>query len=184
MTSAHPHKAAPALAWPAALAFATVAGTLLISCMMPFVALAAMVARSMPPGRAVATLVAIWSANQLIGFALLGYPATAYTFAWGVALLAAALAAMAAARAVDGGTTETTVTRLFAGFALAFAVSETALFAFASVVGGVETFAPAIVAQLALNETLWFAGLVALHIVLTRSAPRWFGPSAALRLAP
>jgi hypothetical protein len=172
--------ARPALGWGAALGFATVAGTVVISCMMPFVALALILAATMPPRRGGETMLAIWMGNQLLGFALLGFPATAYTFAWGGALLAASLAAMAVVQLVVGGR-ELVAARLAVGFAAAFLTYEGLLFLFASLVGGLETFTLPIVARIALNDTLWFLFLLGLHVVLTRSAPGWFGAPARLR---
>ena len=50
------------LAWPAILAASTVIGSLAIACMMPFVALAVVVAASLPPRRALTTVTAIVAA--------------------------------------------------------------------------------------------------------------------------
>lgn len=172
----------PRLAWPAALAAATVAGTLATACMMPFVGLAAIAAATLGARRAVATVAAIWLANQLLGFTLLGYPHTADTYLWGGALLVASLAALATAQRVGGGR-GMAVGRLLMAFAAAFAVYEALLFGVALFAGGLATFTPAIVARIAANDAIWFAGLVVLHLMLTSAAPRVFGRAPALRLA-
>jgi len=170
------------LAWPAAVAFATLAGTLATSCMMPLVALAASISATMPGRRGASTLFAAWAGNQLLGFWLLNYPATAYTFAWGGALLGAAGIAWLVAGAVVGGRGELVASRLAAGFVAAFLAYEAVLCGFASIVGGLETFTPGIVARIALNETIWFASLLALRVILTSGAPTWFGAPVRLRL--
>src|SRR5687768_6874005 len=137
----------PGPAWPLALAFTTIVGTLLTACMMPFVALALITAATMKPRTAVVAMTGIWLVNQLLGFTLLGFPLVSYAFAWGGALGAASLAAMAVARTVVGWTGELVATRLAAAFVAAFAAYEILLFGFAGLAGGLETFTPGIVAQ-------------------------------------
>lgn len=171
-----------AVAWPAALGTATVLGTLAAACMMPFVGLAVVAGTTMSTRRAALTVATIWAFNQLAGFTLLGYPMTGYAFAWGAALGLASMTAMLIARRVTTGTSGA-VAYLAGAFLMAFVAYETLLFGFALLAGGVETFAPAIVLQILINDGLWFVGLTALYIVLTRAAPRWFGPTPALRLA-
>jgi hypothetical protein len=163
------------IAWPIALAAAAVLGTLAIACMMPFVALAVATALSMSRARAAITITGIWAVNQLLGFGLLGYPVTAYAMQWGGALLAASLAAMLISSALFSGRRELGP-KLPLVFLAAFVTFELALFAFATVVGGTETFTPTIV-------LIWFAALLALHGVLTRAAPRLFGAGLSLRSA-
>jgi hypothetical protein len=174
-------RSGPAFAWAAALACATVAGTAILSCMMPFVAVATILAATLPARKGAATMVAIWFGNQLLGFSVMGFPATAYTLAWGGALLAASLAAMAVARMTIVDRHELVATRVATGFAIAFLAYEGLLYAFASLVGGIETFAPSIVIQIAFNDTLWLLFLLGLHLILTRTAPAWFGMAARLR---
>lgn len=169
-------------AWPAALGTATVLGTLATACMLPFVGLAVVAAATMSMRRAAQTVAALWAINQVLGFSLLGYPPTGDAFAWGAALGLASMAAMLIARRVIGANSGS-VAHLVAAFVVAFAVYELLLFGFALVAGGTETFAPAIVLQILVNDASWFAGLTALHLVLTRVAPGRFGPAPRLRLA-
>lgn len=173
----------PGLAWSLALATATVAGSLAAACMMPFVALAVLAAATMTLRRAALTIGAIWATNQALGFTVLGYPATAYAVAWGAALGGAALVAALTARGLLRGRADLAAGPLLLAFIAAFIAFEGLLFGFALVVGGTETFAPAIVLQILINDALWFAGLSALYLVLTRAAPGLFGPAPALRLA-
>lgn len=181
----HPDHRRPAsrIAWPVALATAAVTGSLAAACMMPFVALATLAAATMTRGRAVATIAAIWAANQALGFTVLGYPATAYAAGWGAAIGAASIAAGLIARTVLRGRRDFAVAPMLAAFAAAFAGYEALLFGFALVAGGTATFAPSIVLQILANDALWFAGLGALHQLLTRAAPGLFGPAPALRFA-
>lgn len=170
-------------AWPLALALTTIVGSLATACMMPFVALAVMTGATMTPGRAAGAMAVIWLANQAIGFALLGFPPTAYTFAWAFALASASLTALAVSCAILGTMKDLAAFRLGAALAGAFVAYEVLLFGFASIAGGLETFTPTVVAQIAANEAVWCVALVALRIALTSTAPRLFGPAPAMRFA-
>ena len=168
------------LAWPAALGFATVAGTLATACMMPFVGIAVVATATMSGRNAALTVAAAWAANQLLGFGLLGYPLEAHALGWGVALGAASLLALVAARLVVRGPS---LGWLALAFAAAFATFEALLFLYAGVAGGRGTFTPAIIARIGANDASWCAVLVLLRLILGRAAPRWFGAAPALRLA-
>jgi hypothetical protein len=165
-------------AWPAALAMATLAGTLATACMMPFVGLGVIAAATMDAPRAALTLAAAWAVNQFLGFVLLGYPIDAYALGWGAALGIASLIAMATAWPILRGLA---LGRLAVASAAAFIAYELVLFAYAGLAGGRETFTPAIVARIALNEAGWLVALMAFRLVLGRAAPRWFGTMPVLR---
>ncbi|MBI1197662.1 MAG: hypothetical protein GC203_07360 [Phenylobacterium sp.] len=158
-----------AAAWPVVLAVVTVAGSLAASCLMPFTALAAIAAATLPPGRAALAVIGAWAANQAIGFGLLGYPHTGQALGQGASLLAAALLAQQVARAV--GVATGGVLRLCAGFVAGFVAYEALLLAAARVTGGLDTFTPAIVAQVAVSDALWFAVLLLASLTLQRAAP-------------
>lgn len=181
--STREHSQSRGLAWPSALAAAAVLGSLAAACMMPFVGLAVVAAATMSRSRAVATVSCVWMVNQLLGFGLMGYPWTADAAAWGLVLGVGSLAAVGIAGAMLRGRRDLAVLPLLAAFAIAFAGYETLLYGFALVTGGTETFAPAIVLQILVNDGSWFAGLTALHLALTRAAPRLFGRTLRLRLA-
>jgi len=170
------------IAWPVALAATALVGTLASACMMPFVAIAVASAVSMTWSRAAMTIVGIWAINQILGFSLLGYPPTAFAFAWGGALCAASLGAMLVATFLLAGRRELGI-RLALTFVAAFVAYEGGLFGFALAAGGTGTFTSSIILQILANDAIWFAGLIALHIVLTRAAPRVFGVGLSLRPA-
>lgn len=169
-------------AWGAALAAVAVLGTLATACMMPFVALAVATAATMSRSRAIVLLAGVWAINQLLGFALLGYPFTAYAFAWGAALGIATIVAMLVASAVLAQR-PSSAAQLVLAFGAAFVAYEGGLFCFALVAGGTQTFSTKIVLQILTNDAMWFVGMIALQLILTRSAPRMFGPSLTLRPA-
>jgi len=80
---------------------------------------------------------AVRLANQFVGFTVLRYPLTISSFAWGVAIGAAAILATLAARATTLGLEKTIRTgHSLAAFAAAFAVFEGVLFVIALVVLG------------------------------------------------
>jgi hypothetical protein len=171
-----------AVAWPVVLSVSTVLGSLAAACMMPFVALAVVVAGSMPSKRGVATVTAIVAANQAIGFSLLSFPFDLPTAAWGIALLCGTLAAFGVARGILGDSSDFIAARLAFAGASAFAAYELLLFAFAHVAGGIETFTPEIVWLIGRNETIWLVALVTLRLIATGFAPHVFGARPRLRL--
>lgn len=139
-------------ALPAILAATTLSGTVVLACMMPFAAIAAIAALAMPARRGLAAMGLCWLGNQVLGFGLMGFPWDGATFAAGLSLLASSLIACAAARAVRGG-------GAVPAFLAAFAAFELSLFAYALPFGNPALFAPEIVGLIALNDGLWFAGL-------------------------
>lgn len=147
------HKLAP-LALPAVLAATTLSGTMVFACMMPFAAIATLAALALPRARGLAAVTACWFGNQLLGFGLMGFAWDGPTVAAGFSLLAASLIAFLAARVVTGRGLNPALALL-----AAFAAFELSLFAYALPFGDPGLFSPAIVAQIALNDAFWFAGL-------------------------
>ena len=158
-------KALGPAALPAVLAATTLSGTLVLSCMMPFAAIAALCALALPPRWALASIAACWLGNQALGFGLMGFPWDGPTLAAGFSLLGASRVAHAAARAVAGRSANP-----LSAFLAAFAAYEGVLFAYALGFGDPALFAPGIVALVGLNEALWFAGLWLGWQVLARLA--------------
>lgn len=171
-----------AVAWPLTLAAAALLGTVIIACMMPFVAIATVAAATMSRAQAVTAVIGVWAVNQVLGFGALGYPLTAHALMWGVALCAASIAALFVTRRVIGGAAPS-VLRLASAFAAAFIVYEGLLYALSLVEGGgSEMFTPQVVLSILLNDAVWLAVLTAMHAGLLRLAPQVFGPAPALRL--
>ena len=146
-------KSLNALVLPAVLAATTLSGTVVLACMMPFAAIAAIAAMAMPLRRGLAAVALCWVGNQVLGFGLMGFPWDAPTFAGGLSLLAASLIAFAAVRglAYRGGP--------LLAFLAAFAAFEVSLFAYALAFGDLAMFTPQIIAQIVSNDAVWFAGL-------------------------
>jgi len=180
-------KSNQALLWTGVLAVATVAGAPAAACVLPFAATAAVAAFTLDIRRAMAAIGLVWLLNQAIGYGLMDYPVTQYSIGWGAALLGASIAALVAARFVRTaitqwvGDTTNDLAAMVAGFVAAFALYEGSLFALAQFAGGLDTFAPNIVATIGLNDTLWFALLMGLRWVLVNAAPASFGQRAIVR---
>ena len=94
---------------------------------------------------------------------------------------AASAVAIVANRMTNPG--QLSVLRTLAAFGVGFAIYELMLLGFAHVAGDLDTFRPSIVALVGRNEAEWLGGLLAVHLLLTSRAPRWFGAMPTLRLA-
>jgi hypothetical protein len=162
MTMANELLNAKTAAWPASLAGATVLGSLALACIFPFAAIAALAALTMDRRSGFALVGAVWAANQAVGFLLMNFPWDAQAVGHGIAILAATLAGFSVARMVVGKV-EGSVLRSVAALASAFVVYEVLLRAYAQFGGGAENFSAEIVTGVAINDAMWFAGLIALR---------------------
>ncbi len=154
--------------WLVMLALASVGGSLIISCVTPFVALAAALAGTVRLSLALRAMTIIWLTNQLIGFVFFHFPRTTNTFLWGFATGGAALlSTMIAASAIKRARAVSIFGRLALALALGFATYEAVHFAAALFLGGRETFSLAIIAQLGLVNVAWLLGLIALNELMS-----------------
>lgn len=155
--------------WTAILGVSAIFGSYFFACVFPFAAIATIAALTLDLRRGVALVAGSWLANQIVGFTFMHYPQTLDTVALGVSLGLGALAAFAVAYAVlrQG----VTVVRTGVALAGAFAAYQAVIFGGALGFGGVENFSPSITAAVALNDAIWFAGLMVLRLVLTRFVP-------------
>lgn len=159
------------LAWAAALAVATVGGSLIAACLMPFVALAAMAASTLPRREGIATVLVAWAANQALGFTVLNYPMDLATLGWGFALGAAALAAYAVVSLTIARSN--TILPLLGGAVLGFVAYELTLYLYGLAGGGTGAFTQPIIVLLARNEILWLVCLLAIREAVRSLAPAW-----------
>jgi hypothetical protein len=151
--------------WIGLLAAASVGFSLAFACAMPFAALGALAALHMDRRDALTVTGIAWLANQLVGYGILLYPPTANSFAWGVAILVAALlAALAAEMAGRRLRSNGWPAMVAVAFAGAFAVYELALVAIATLLGdGYAAFAPMVVARILAINAAALVGLLVLH---------------------
>jgi uncharacterized membrane protein len=146
----------------ALLAVACALASFAFACATPFAAFAVVAAAMLPLRPALLIVGAAWVANQAIGFGVHGYPMTANTGFWGLAIGAGALIATAVSAAVLQALPRLG-TPVALGLALigAYAAYELTLFAVTPALGGQGAFTPAIVGRLGLLSLFWLAGLVA-----------------------
>ena len=162
--------------WISILTLAGVGGSLVISCVTPFVALAVALAGTVRLSVALRAMTVIWLANQFIGFAFFHFPRTPNSVSLGLASGAAALLSVVVAAVVMKRATAVPIlARAALALVLGFAAYEAVLFVAALFLGGVETFSPAIIAQLALNNAAWLAGLIALNELVAILCKPWLG---------
>ena len=138
--------------------------TTVYTCITPFAAFAVIAATTLSLRVALGLTVAVWLANQAVGFGLLSYPWTAKTLAWGIAIGGAAVLGMLAARwtARRFGSFPAPGCTL-AGFVAAFGLYQLALYAVAvSWLGGTGAFSPGIVGHVLLVNAVTLVGLLGL----------------------
>lgn len=153
-------------AWPLSLGISTVAGSLLLACVFPFASFAALAALTTAPRRGIALVTAAWAANQAVGFFIMSFPWEAQAVGHGIAILAATLAATVVARFALGKVQGPVALRAGAALLSAFVVHQVLLRAYASVGGGAENFSAEIISGVAINDAIWFTGLLALRGVI------------------
>jgi hypothetical protein len=153
--------------WLALLVVAISAFSFVAACATPFAAFAAVAALTLSRGDAFRITVALWLADQIVGYAIHGYPWTPESFAWGAAIGAAALLATWTARwTVTRLQAAVPLTRALSALLGAFAVYEAALLAVAaSGLGGTESFTLRIVTRILAVNVVAFVGLYGLHRV-------------------
>jgi hypothetical protein len=167
--------------WIVILALAGVGGSLVISCVTPFVALAVALAGTVRLAAALTAIIAIWLTNQFIGFVFFHFPRTPNTILWGVAIGGAALlSTLVAATVLKQAASLSAVTRLGLALLLGFALYEAGLLVAALFLGGVETFSPAIIARLGLINVVWLVGLFALNELVAVLCKSWIGMTPRL----
>lgn len=157
--------------WLAALVVVSVAFTLGFACAVPFAAFAAAAATTLSRRDALLLTIAVWLANQIVGFTVLGYPWDANTMAWGAALGVVAVATTVAARWSNAKLAGLPLlARTVAVFAAAFVVYEGLLFvASQTSLGGSEDFTLGIVAYILALNAVALVGLASLHRLATAS---------------
>jgi hypothetical protein len=151
--------------WIALLTALSLAFSYGLACAAPLAAFAAIAALTLSPRDGIILVVAVWLANQAAGYVLLDYPYTANSYALGVVMGAAALLALVAARLAAARLSGQGAVMAWTGaFLAAFAVYEVANFIPAVAgLGGVETFAPAVMGEIFALNAMAFAGLCGLH---------------------
>jgi len=151
--------------WLAVLVGTSVAFTLGLACAVPLAAFAAAAALTLSRQDALVLIIAVWLANQLVGFTMLDYPWTASTISWGIALgTVAVLATVASQQNVRRSIDMPRAVSFTATFLVAFVVYEALLFAISvTLLGGAEIYTVAIQSRIFAANAAAFAGLLVLH---------------------
>ena len=172
---AHPSFMANFL-WLLVLSLAVVGATVALSCVTPFAALAVALAATVGLRASLGVMIAVWLANQLIGFGVFHFPRTPDTFLMGIAIGAAAVAGTIAAWLVlDRMQIRSVLLRLGVAFLTSFAVYELALLGPVGFLGDLATFGPAVVAELGLVNAVALLGMVAMNEILAALCRPWLG---------
>ena len=170
--------------WSGGLAVGVLGGSLALSCIMPFAAIAALAAGALPLRRALALVALVWALNQAIGFGWLGFPRDASTMLWGVGIgVSALLVTTAISLLLAQLAARAFWQRAGAAFVAAFVLDQLALLAVAGLVDGRCVVDPQVIATVGLNNAAWFVGLLALEALARPVLRAPFGFAAASGLA-
>jgi hypothetical protein len=156
--------------WAGLIAALAVVGSLAFACATPFAAIAALAASRMERSQGLMVVALAWLSNQVIGFAILGYPMTGSSFAWGIAIGLAALLAF-----IGAGTATASASRrsygLATSFASSFVVYELALYVAGTVLSSSsDAFCIATVSRVFEINLISFVGLLLLHRLVVAAA--------------
>jgi hypothetical protein len=167
--------------WMTVLTTAVGGCTFALSCVTPFAALAVALGGTVGLRASLRTVTVVWFANQVVGFGFFHFPRTANTFLWGVAIGGAALVTTIVASVVmKYASSRAAPLRLSVALLLSFGVYEMTLLGAALLLGGRETFRPAIVAQLAFINAVSLVGMVVLNEVAAALCKPWLGRTPRL----
>ncbi len=154
--------------WPASLGMGTVLGSFALACVFPFAAFAALAALTMTRANALMLILAVWAVNQAVGFFLLSFPWDAQAMGHGISMLVTTLIACGVARFAADRAGSNDIVRAITALVSAFIVYQLLLRGYAQFGGGAENFSAEIIRDVAVNDALWFAGLMGLRFALTR----------------
>lgn len=162
--------------WTMILTLAVIGATFALSCLTPFAALAVALAGTVGLRASLRVIIAVWLANQVMGFGFFHFPLTVNTFLIGLAIGGAAVLGTIVAWVVLNHLQSRAVfLRLGVALAVSFAVYEMTLLAVAVFFGDPETFRPAIVAQLGFINAVSLAGMVVLNEIAAAFCRPWLG---------
>jgi hypothetical protein len=162
--------------WLLILTVAVVGVTVALSCVTPFAALAVALAGTVGLRASMRVMITVWLANQVIGFGLFNFPRTPDTFLIGIAIGGAAIVGTISAWAVLNRMRSRPVfLRLGVAVLASFATYELTLLAAVVFLGDLETFRPAILAELGFVNLVSLAGMIALNEVLAALCRPWLG---------
>jgi hypothetical protein len=153
------------LIWIGFLTVATLLATGVFACAIPFAALAALAALDTEHNDGPLLVGAVWLANQVYGFAVLGYPLEAQALGWGLFMGIGAIAGYYAARAAVTALSPYGIVAMLLGSLLAaFLAYEAALFVATYVLPrGEGAFNYDVMAYVSAVEAIAFVALLIAH---------------------
>jgi hypothetical protein len=185
MADLAPTTTAARLLWIVVLTIAVIGATFALSCVTPFAALAVVLAGTVGLRASLRVVTVVWFANQMIGFVFFHFPLTMNAFLWGFAIgIDALVTTVVAAVAVKYMAAAPAPLRLGVALLVSFAIYELTLLMAAVFLGGFETFAPSIVAQLAWINAAALVAMVVLNEIAAALIKPWFGRIPRLARAP
>jgi hypothetical protein len=162
--------------WIVVLMLSAVGVTVALSCVTPFAALAVALAGTVGLRASLRVMIAVWLANQVIGFGLFHFPRTLDTLLMGMAIGAAAVVGTIAAWVIlNRMRTRPVLLRLSVALMVSFVAYELALVAAVLFLGDLETFRPGIVAELGLVNAVSLIGMMAMNEILAALCRPWLG---------
>jgi hypothetical protein len=162
--------------WTVVLTLAAIGGSLALSCVTPFAALAVALGGTVGLRASLRAVTVVWFANQIVGFVFFHFPMTANTFLWGIAIgLAAIVTTIVGSVVMKYAASAPSPFRLAVSLLLTFGVYEMMLLAAALLLGGLENFKPAIIAQLAIIEVASLVGMIVLNEIAVALCQPWLG---------
>ncbi len=153
------------LLWIAFLTIATLLMTGVFACAVPFAALAALAALDTERRDGLLLVGAVWLANQVYGFAVLGYPHEAQAYYWGLTMgIGAVIAYYAARAAVAYVKPMGALVAVLVALPVAFLAYEAAIYVGSLVLtNGEGAFNTDVVAYVSLVEVVAFLALLIVH---------------------
>jgi hypothetical protein len=153
------------LLWIGFLTAATLLMTGVFACAVPFAALAALAAFDTERRDGLLLIGAVWLANQVYGFTVLGYPHEAQAYYWGLTMLIGAVAGYYAARAAVAAVAPNgALWAVLAALPAAFIAYEAVLYVASLVLtNGEGAFKTDVVAYVSLVEAVAFLALLIVH---------------------
>lgn len=154
---------AATLIWIVLIASLSVGGSFVFGCAAPLAAVASLAGSKMNRRSGMFLVTAAWLSNQIVGLAVLDYPQTFATFAWGSAIGVASILAFLAAHAASRSLNHRPL-GLAASFFAAFAASEFALYAAGiPLEASQEAFSGPVIGSVFTLNLISFGGLLLIH---------------------
>lgn len=151
------------------LVMACASASLVFACAAPFAAFAVLAAAVLPLRPALIVIGLVWTVNQALGFGVLGYPRTFDSAVWGLGIGIAALATTAVAAVAFRRFAHLSRFAIYPiALVACFAVYELIMLAMVPMLGGIESFSPQIVGQLAFVNAIWLMGLIVAYELVRR----------------